>query len=562
MNTEDYHEGTKVFNRGERDEDSVFVRHEPCPSCGSKDNLARYDDGHGYCFGCHYHDNGSNNDIHNSQPRQRQFEMNKDFVDGDIQFLSARGITEDTCRKWDYRVGDLGGQKVQVANYKDSSGKKIAQKVRFRNKDFTVRGDLKDVTLYGEHLWSGKGKRAVVTEGEIDALSVSQAQGNQWPVYSVPTGAAGAARAIRKSIELLNGYEEVIFCFDNDEAGTKASRECAQVLPPGKARIAKLPLKDANDMIVNGRVKDLVNCLWQAKVFRPDGIVCGTELWETVNAEDAMSSVMYPFTGLNNKTLGIRRGEIVTITAGTGIGKSQVCREIANYVLEQDETIGYIALEENNKRTALGFMGLYMNKPLHLGNTEVDKDDFREAFEHTLNTGRVYLYDHWGSLDGDNLLNRIRYMVQGCGCNYIILDHISIVVSGMENGDERRSIDNLMTKLRGLTEEVNCAMILVSHLKRPVGNKGHEDGARTSMAQLRGSAAIGQLSDIVIGCERDQQGEFPDRTTVRLLKNRWTGETGICCALDYDKTTGRLSEVADSSDFEDDDIPFEDNKDF
>ena len=543
------------------EEDSTFVRHEPCPSCGSRDNLARYSDGHGYCFGCHYREHGSDTGVRNYQPRQRQIQMNSDFVDGDYQYLSARNINEDTCKKWDYRVGELGGQPVQIANYKDSVGNRVAQKIRFRNKDFTVRGDMSDIGLYGEHLWSGTGKRAVVCEGEIDAMSISQAQGNQWPVYSVPTGAAGAARAVRKSLELLNGYEEVVFCFDNDEAGIKASRECAQILPPGKARIAKLPLKDANDMLVQNRVQDLVNCLWQSKVFRPDGIVCGTELWDIVSAEDSMASVLYPFTGLNNKTLGIRRGEIVTVTAGSGIGKSQVCREIANYILQQDETIGYIALEENNKRTALGFMGLYLNKPLHLGDAEIPKEEFREAFEHTLNTGRVYMYDHWGSLESDNLLNKIRYMVQGCGCNYIILDHISIVVSGMEGGDERRAIDNMMTKLRGLTEEVNCGMILVSHLKRPQGNKGHEDGARTSMAQLRGSAAIGQLSDIVIGCERDQQGEYPDRTTVRILKNRWTGETGECCLLDYDKTTGRLNEVAGVIDFEEEDnIPFE--KDF
>ena len=384
---------------------------------------------------------------------------------------------------------------------------------------------------------------------------------HQVPVAAVPTVPAGAARCVRKALELLNGYEDVVFCFDNGEAGVKASRECAQILPPGKARIAKLPLKDANAMLVQNRVQDLVSCLWQSKVFRPDGIICGTELWDIVSAEDSMASVLYPFTGINNKTLGIRRGEIVTITAGSGIGKSQVCREIANYMLEQDETVGYIALEENNKRTALGFMGLYLNKPLHLGDTEIPKEEFREAFEHTLNTGRVYMYDHWGSLESDNLLNKIRYMVQGCGCNYIILDHISIVVSGMEGGDERRAIDNMMTKLRGLTEEVNCGMILVSHLKRPQGNKGHEDGARTSMAQLRGSAAIGQLSDIVIGCERDQQGEYPDRTTVRILKNRWTGETGECCFLDYDKATGRLNEVSGAVDFdEEDSIPFE--KDF
>ena len=145
-------------------------------------------------------------------------------------------------------------------------------------------------------------------------------------------------------------------------------------------------------------------------------------------------------------------------------------------------------------------------------------------------------------------------MVTACGCGFIILDHISIVISGIENGDERRTIDNLMTKLRGLVEEVNCGLILVSHLKRPHGNKRHEYGAQTSMAQLRGSASIGQLSDIVIGCERDQQGEEPDRTTVRVLKNRWTGETGIACSLDYNRETGRLTEIL----YEEDDLPFED----
>ena len=528
-------------------EDSEFIQHEPCPKCGSRDNLARYTDGHAYCFGCEYREAGGEQKVVINKG-----DNNMSFVDGEITNLNARGITEETCRKWDYRVGDVGGQPVQVANYKDSSGNRVAQKIRFKNKDFHVRGDIKEAGLYGQHLWSGKGKKAVICEGEIDALSVSQAQGNRWPVYSVPSGSAGASKAIRKSIELLNGYEEIIFCFDSDDPGVKASRECAQVLPPGKAKIAKLPMKDANEMLKNGRVKELVDCLWQAQVYRPDGIVNGADLWDIVSAEDSMASCEYPYAGINKKTLGMRKGEIVTVTAGAGIGKSQVCRELANHILNQEETLGYIALEESNKRTGLGFMGLYLNKPLHLGNIEVTDEDFKDAFDHTLNTGRIYLYDHWGSLEGDNLLNKIRYMVTACGCGFIILDHISIVVSGIEDGDERRTIDNLMTKLRGLVEEVNCGLILVSHLKRPQGNKGHEDGAQTSMAQLRGSASIGQLSDIVIGCERNQQGDDPDRTTVRVLKNRWTGETGIACYLDYDHKTGRLTEV------EYDDIPFED----
>ena len=531
-------------------EESEFIQHEPCPECGSRDNLARYDDGHAYCFGCNYREKAGGE----QKVVTKKGDKHMGFVEGEVTNLKARGISLETCRKWDYCIGEVAGQPVQIANYKDASGQRVAQKIRFRNKDFHTRGDIKEAGLYGQHLWSGKGKKAIVCEGEIDALSVSQSQGNKWPVYSVPNGSAGASKAVRKSIELLTGYEEVIFCFDSDDAGIKASRECAQVLPPGKAKIAKLPLKDANEMLVKGRVRELIDCIWQAKVYRPDGIVNGKDLWDIVNAEDSMSSCEYPYEGINKKTLGMRRGEIVTITAGAGIGKSQVCREMANHMLNQEETIGYIALEESNKRTGLGFMGLHLNKPLHLGTVEVTDEEFKEAFDNTLNTGRIYMYDHWGSLEGNNLLNKIRYMVTACGCSFIILDHISIVVSGIEEGDERRTIDNLMTKLRGLVEEVNCGLVLVSHLKRPQGNKGHEDGAQTSMAQLRGSASIGQLSDIVIGCERDQQGDNPDRTTVRVLKNRWTGETGIACELDYDHKTGRLSEVPL------DEIPFDEEE--
>jgi twinkle protein len=91
-------------------------------------------------------------------------------------------------------------------------------------------------------------------------------------------------------------------------------------------------------------------------------------------------------------------------------------------------------------------------------------------------------------------------------------------------------------------EELGIGLILVSHLKRPEG-KGHEEGAQTSLSQLRGSGAIAQLSDIVIGLERNQQDEKQQHLTcVRVLKNRFSGETGIACYLRYSPETGRLTE--------------------
>lgn len=516
---------------------SEFVGHEPCPKCGSQDNLARYTDGHGFCFGCQYYEHGD--DTQESVVKDNKME----FIEGDVSPLNKRKLTQETVEKWGYKQGTYKGKKVHLANYRDIQGNLVAQKVRFPNKDFLFIGDTQNSGLYGQHLWRDGGKMVVVTEGELDALSVSQIQGNKWPVVSVPNGSAGAKKALAKQLEWLEKFESVILMFDNDEAGLKAVDDCVTLFSPGRVKIAKLPLKDASEMLQSGRSKEVVEAIWEAKVFRPDGIVDGKDLWDLVSSNDVNDSIDYPYPGLNSKTMGIRKGEIVCITAGSGIGKSQVCREIAYHMLLQDKKVGYIALEESNKRTALGFISLYLNRPIHLQNVEVNDEDLKDGFENTLGTGNLYFYDHWGSMDVEHLLSKIRYMVRGLGCEYIILDHISIVVSGMEGGDERRMIDNAMTKLRSLTEEVQCGLILVSHLRRPSGDKGHEDGAKTSLAQLRGSHSLGQLSDIVLGCERNQQGEDPDVTKVRVLKNRWTGETGIATQLHYSKATGRMSEV-------------------
>jgi twinkle protein len=238
----------------------------------------------------------------------------------------------------------------------------------------------------------------------------------------------------------------------------------------------------------------------------------------------------------------MRKGEIVTFCAGSGIGKSAVCKEIALHVLKStDRKLGYIALEESIERTANGIIGLEMSRPLHLEPFEAD-EAYNKAYKDTVGSGRFFLYDHWGSLDSDNLLGHIRYMAKAMDVDYVVLDHLSIVVSGMGDGDERRMIDNTMTKLRALVEETKIGVILVSHLKRPEG-KGHEEGAATSLAQLRGSAAIAQLSDMCIGLERNQQDkENRNRTALRVLKNRFSGETGLACSLLYDKETGRIAE--------------------
>lgn len=475
---------------------------------------------------------------------KQQYKMDiSDPVTGELKALPKRNLTEESCKVWDYKVGTHNNQPVQVANYRNMQGEVVAQKLRFPNKEFIIKGEASKMGLYGMHLWKDGGKMLIVTEGEIDALSVSQLQAHKWPVVSVPNGAQGAAKAIGKNIEYLERFETVIFMFDNDAVGIKAAKDCAALMSPQKAKIATLPLKDANEMLVSGRGTEVIDAIWKAKSFRPDGIVGAEEMWDSLVNCEHVEAIPYPFIGLNDMTHGLRRGELVTVTAGSGIGKSQFCREIAHWLVQSGQAVGYIALEESVRRTVLGMLGIHMNKPLHLDMKSVPENELKSAFDEIISGGKFFTYDHFGSMDSENLLNRIRYMARGCGCNWIILDHLSIVVSAFGDGDERRLIDSVMTKLRSLVEELKVGLILVSHLKRPDG-RGHEEGATTSLSQLRGSAGIAQLSDMVLGLERNQQDtENKNRCMVRVLKNRFSGETGLASTLLYSPEEGRLRET-------------------
>jgi len=247
----------------------------------------------------------------------------------------------------------------------------------------------------------------------------------------------------------------------------------------------------------------------------------------------------------------MRTGELITFTAGTGAGKSSIIRELEHHILNNTkDNIGIISLEENVRQTIFHLMSVEANKRLYIKEVRehIPQEQLDLWYKATAGTGRVFAFDHFGSIQTDEILARVRYMVKALDCRFIIIDHLSILVSGLEGEDERRNIDKMMTQLRSLVEETQCCMLLVSHLRRASGDKGQEQGAQISLSMLRGSHSIAQISDAVIALERDQQATDPvvaNTTTVRVLKNRYAGETGVGAYLLYDRDSGRMTEIDD-----------------
>lgn len=530
--------------------ESKFLKHVPCEQCDSSDAGAIYDDGHFYCFNCHHTEHET--DACDLSVKQQAVAPRKQTmleIKGQIKSIPDRGITLQTCEK--YGVTQDNAQHFYP--YTDDSGGVVAAKVRrVADKTFSILGSFKDARLFGQQLFHAGGKYITIYEGELDALAGFQLTGSQWPSVSIRNGAQAALKDCKAQYEWLNTFENIVICFDADEPGKKASKEVAELFGQ-KAKIVKhlSGYKDACDYLIAGATKEFVNEWWKAETYIPDGIINAASLWEEVIKPEAKAEAMYPWKGLNKLLYGMRPSELITVTAGSGLGKSQFLREILFNILNTTKwNIGGLFLEESTRKTARSIMSLHANKLLHLPDTPTTEQELKDAFNATLGTNRIYLFDHFGSTDIDNIANRIRYMAKACDCRVVFLDHLSIAISGSDLGDERKMIDNMMTKLRTLVQELEITLICVSHLRRPQGNAGHEDGQSVSLSQLRGSGAIAQLSDAVITLERNSMADNEQerhQTKISVAKNRYNGYTGPACTLRYDMDTGRMIELEEET---------------
>ena len=531
MNTEK----ANVVSRGE------------CGKCGSSDGNVLYDNGSRYCFVCETYTAAEGSDRLVSVKERKVHTMKTPLSQGQFSAIEDRGISLEAAKAYGITVA---GDK-QIYPYYDINGQHVANKVRHvKTKDFHSEGRLPQAGLFGQNQFRDGGKYITISEGELDAVSAYQMMVCKWPVVSVRNGAQSAVKDVKAQFEWLNKFENIVICFDNDEHGNAAAAKVASIFEPNKCRIVKLKATDANEYLKHGKTEEFFNRWWDAAPYTPAGIV-NLKNFEGLYDDEDRQSVDYPYKGMNELLYGMRTGELITFTAGTGAGKSSIMRELEHHLLNNTESnIGIISLEENVKQTIFHLMSVEANKRLYIKEIRehVPQEQLTQYEQATVGTGRVFAFDHFGSIQTDEILARVRYMVKALDCRYIIIDHLSILVSGLEGEDERRNIDKMMTQLRSLVEETQCCMLLVSHLRRASGDKGQEQGVQISLSMLRGSHSIAQISDAVIAMERDQQASDPvvaNTTTIRVLKNRYAGETGIATYLLYDRETGRMQEIDD-----------------
>lgn len=510
----------------------------PCETCGSNDNLVLHSNGSVWCYTPACKGNSNRPGVFMSDlPHSERitFPTSSYLISGVFAAIPARRISQKTCEFFNYQQGVDNGSPVQIANYNG------AQKVRTKDKRFYWKGDTGKVGLYGKEKWSHKGKSIIITEGEIDALSIAETQDCKWPVVSLPNGAQSARKTLQHELDWLLSFDSIILCFDSDDAGKAATQDCVDLFPAGKLKIASLSAKDANEVLCKGGFDELSRIVFTAAEYRPDGIVWGDEIDTEELFRKQPRGLSLPYPLLDDAIRGLKDGRIYTIYAGTGNGKSTSMREIALHIVKhhKEVNVANIFLEESLGFTALSYMAMQQNIPAYKIEENPSLMNATQRAEGKNLIKNMGFYRHFGSLDSKRLFSLLDYLVYAKKVKVIMLDHISLLVSGMksESGEgERRDIDMLVTNLRQFCERTKAIIVCATQLKRK--ETSYSKGAEITESDARGSGAIEHISDVVFSLNVNS-ADSPYDSQIKIIKNRVTGQKGDADLITYNKETGR-----------------------
>lgn len=521
------------FSKEGRSE-SRFLGHGPC-TCGSSDGLAIYTD-HTYCFVCNAYTKAEGEE---RPTRSNHLPPMTTLTIEAWKDESYRGLSKRVLEQY----GVLRTADGIVFQYRDQAGKIIAQKFRSEDKRISWKGDAKSVVGFGSHLANpGHHDAIAICEGELDAPSVYAATNGKVVGISVPNGAQSAAAWVRKHLDQFNQFKTVYIATDNDEPGEAAASALVELFEAGQVRRVVFPRKDANDTLQELGGQAVKESIYAAKQLRPDGIKPASAYEGIVLKPAKRTAVNCAFAWWNQKT-PFYDNQLIVLIAGSGIGKTTFARALALHDMENGIKVGWIGLEETADEAIFRFVGMAAGLQLHArqtyaGLTDQQLQDIAQADKFVTGSGMLELFDHFGSLDENVILQRMNYMVRSLGCQHIYLDHLTIIGSGL--AQDVRQLDALITKIRSFIAATKCTVFAISHLNRGSSQvKNMEDGGVPELHDIRGSHSVVQLADTIWALGRKRGTQM---THSYCLKNRMLGRCGYAGSFVFDEETQALEQ--------------------
>lgn len=563
-----------------------FVRHESCPNCGSKDNLAIYSDNSYYCFSqCGYKSLSEDykeeldskqskskvrvksttgidmeqqtNEVKSTKPAITDEENQAIKEQTSVIGNGFRGIRDDIYKMFGVRhsFDESTGEVVEQYYPVTQDGQLAGYKIREVPKNFRSKGRTgADCDLFMSFKFNRGGKYVIICEGEVCALSGYQMlkdynskRGSEFEIAVVsPTTGANSQKQIAANYKFLDSFDNIILAMDNDKAGKEAVDKIIPVLPKGKVKIMQMRYKDHNEYLEKGKDKEYIQDFYAAKVRVPVGVLPSSSLYERMMQQVATPKVPFPaFMGkLNDMFIGgMPLGYIFNIAADTGVGKTTFVNEMVYYwIFNSPHLIGIVSMELDAGQYTEVLLSRHISRKLSLmGDTGeklkyLSSDKVKEQVDQlTLKedgSERFYLLDN---RDGtvEEIQETIEELVVSCGCKVIICDPLQDILEGLSNEEQAL----FMKWAKGFIKSHNVSFVLINHMRKSE-NSGEQD--------IMGHSSIIKSASANIILKRDKLAEddtVRNTTTISVAKNRVCGLTGPAGGMYYDNSTHTLHEL-------------------
>jgi twinkle protein len=537
-----------------------FLRHEPCPKCGSRDNRAvfyndRLKGETWFCYTC----NEGYYDVNLAKDKGIDYDPNTEdkpplvlgsFVipDLEIQGIASRLIPQRICER--YGVGTDAHGNLTFPYHKTGYGC-IAAKIKHAKKDQRPPswiGNAKHVTFFGVQ-YKPSDQNLIITEGEEDALAtmtmLSDRNHSDYTVWSIPHGAQSAKSYVKECLFDLERFKRVYLCFDNDLEGQKAAAACMNLLKPGvgyhvdlpRLQVSETVTKDACDFLLHRREAEFRLAIQSATCRRPASISDKEELRKNVHrryfSSEYRTGLPTGILSLDDALGGWRMGECSLILAGIHQGKSTFARWLVVKQLLNGIHCLYMPLEDGNDIGVIKIIEmmqeilLISSSKVPLISAETLDQYFDSAMQHLEVTSIT------GSMPTDQIAEVVEYAARSKDVKFVVLDHLTIAASSGSRNDMFHTIGMTFKKLYELSRDLGIHIVVISH-----GTKD-EEGSWKGW----GNQNTNQLASNIIELSReeDKSSEI-EKAILKISKNRTQRDTGTI-SLVFDWYKQKYNEV-------------------
>lgn len=447
-----------------------------------------------------------------------------------ITYLTSRGISEEVIKKYQITV-QTSSPNILVFPFFDEKGK--LQFVKYRKTDYDKEKDhnkewceanTKPI-LFGMFQCNDKFDRLIMTEGQMDSLSVATAGYEN--ATSVPTGAKGFTW-VPYCWDWISRFDEIVV-FGDFENG------CISLLDELKIRLkSKIKhvreedykdCKDANEILQKYGVEQIKKCIENAKSVPIERVI---ELADVKNVDIFKLEKLK--TGIKNidRLLygGLPFGGVHLVSGKPGEGKSTLASQIMINALSQ----GYKCFAYSGELPNYLFkawMDFQIAGPHHIfeyqnqyGDTNFNVSNTNRELIADWYRGKAFLYDN-RVIDGDekeSLIKTVENVVKQYGVRVVLLDNLmtAIDLEVGQNSDKYERQSEFVKRLSRLALRYNLIIILVAHKRKNNFSTNEND-------EVSGSGDIANLALITIAYEKNKDLSS-DQRLCKVSKNRLFGK--------------------------------------